>query len=61
MTKLKNTTHYICDKCADYDIKLDFIKLNKILLHVDLLTFTKTGKSLTGATYIKKKFGPAVR
>jgi len=57
MKKLKNITHYICEKCSDPN-KLGTTKLNKILWLIDCISYEKTGKSVTKATYIKRQYGP---
>jgi hypothetical protein len=54
--KLKSVVHYICH-AADKD-KLGSTKLNKILWYADSIYYLHTGKSLTGETYIKEKYGP---
>lgn len=57
--KFKDLVHYICHM-ADRD-ELGAIKLNKILWFSDMATYVKHGESLTGATYIKRQFGPVPR
>jgi len=60
MEKLKNITHYICEKCSD-PTKLGATKLNKILWFIDCMSYEKTGNPVTEATYIKRQFGPVPR
>ncbi len=55
--KLDALVHYVCAKCADPE-KLGATKLNKILWFADVFAFARYGQSVTGATYIKRQFGP---
>ena len=56
-TKLTRLAHYICFQCHDPSV-LGATKLNKILWYADLIAYLKTGKQITGETYIKQQFGP---
>lgn len=55
--KFKNLIHYACNRVADPSL-LGAIKLNKILWYVDGNTYMRTGRSLTGARYVKQPKGP---
>lgn len=57
--KFRVVVHFICSKC-DPD-KLGNVKLHKILYLADMLHFSATGNALTGADYVKQKFGPTAR
>lgn len=54
--KFDTLVHHICAK-SDTE-KLGAIKLNKILWFSDIVHFLTKGESITGATYIKRQFGP---
>lgn len=56
--KLKELVHYICDKAAADPSCLGSIKLNKVLWYSDAYSYLKTGKSITGETYVKRQHGP---
>lgn len=55
--KLKELILYVCSRCEQREL-LGSTKLHKILWFSDLVNFAKTGKSITGETYIKRQFGP---
>lgn len=55
--KLENAVHYIVSKCCNSK-KLGAVKLNKILWYADARSYLKTGRPITGVSYIKKRFGP---
>jgi hypothetical protein len=55
--RLDALIHYICHKCDDPS-KLGKTKLNKILWNIDALMFRRMGRTVSGATYIKKPHGP---
>ncbi len=55
--KLDALVHYICARC-DNPGMLGATKLNKVLWYSDVLAFAETGEPITGATYIKRQFGP---
>ncbi len=57
--KFRVVVHFVCSKC-DPD-KLGNVKLHKILYFADMLHFSATGSPLTGADYVKQKFGPTAR
>lgn len=55
--KLAKLTHYICFQ-RHAPRMLDATKLNKILWYTDLIAYLKTGKQITGETYVKQRYGP---
>ena len=50
--------HYICATC-DNPAQLGATRLNSILWHADAIRYADTGRSITGATYVRRQFGPA--
>ena len=58
--KFRTLVHYICWKCKD-PAALGSTKLNKVLWLSDLLWYRETGVPITGATYVKRQFGPVPR
>lgn len=60
--RLKAAIHYICEKASDTKSDaLDPVKLNKVLWYADAHSYMTTGRAITGATFIKKPFGPVAR
>jgi hypothetical protein len=59
-TQLKELTHYICWKAEDTST-LGATKLNKALWFADTLAYRLSGRSITGAVYVKRQFGPVPR
>jgi hypothetical protein len=55
--RFKMLVHYACASVDDPS-KLGAVKLNKIVWFSDVFAFQELGDSITGATYIKEKFGP---
>ena len=55
--KFKSLVQYICWRTDDPS-KLGAVKLNKILWLCDFTAFYRFSTSLTGARYVKQKFGP---
>ena len=55
--KLDALVHYVCARCENPS-KLGATKLNKVLWYSDVFAFAQEGKSITGAAYVKRKFGP---
>ena len=55
--KLDTLVHYVCYRCEDPS-RLGATKLNKVLWYADTRAFVSLGSSITGATYIKRQFGP---
>ena len=58
--KFDNLVLYIVSRCAD-PARLGAVRLRKILYYSDVLHYAKTGKPITGATYIKWENGPVPR
>jgi hypothetical protein len=56
-TRLDSLVHYVCARC-DNPSELDATKLNKILWYSDVFAFATYGRSITGAVYVKRQFGP---
>lgn len=56
--KFKTLVHYICSRCEDEPSRLGAVKLNKILWYSEIGNFVRTGTPLTGATFIKREYGP---
>lgn len=54
--KFKALVHYVCHKGGKR--RLGATKLNKILWYSDSIQYLHTGKSITGETYKKEKYGP---
>jgi hypothetical protein len=57
VAKFKSLVHYICWRCAD-PTKLGAVKLNKALWRADFSAYLELGVPVTGATYVKRQFGP---
>jgi hypothetical protein len=55
--KLKRLVHYVAWKAGKRDW-FGAVKLNKVLWFADARQFVLTGKPITGAVYIREKFGP---
>jgi uncharacterized phage-associated protein len=58
MLRLEEAILFICSTARPED-QLGAVKLNKILYYADMVNFAQTGKSITGATYVKRERGPA--
>ena len=56
--KFKTLVHYVCWRCSDDPASLGAVKLNKILWFSDVIAFAERGAPITGARYVKQKFGP---
>jgi len=56
--KFKSVVHYVCWRCSDEPSKLGSVKLNKTLWLSDLAAYYRRGRSITGARYVKRQFGP---
>lgn len=56
--KFKMLVHYICWRCRADPASLGAVKLNKILWFSDVIAFAERGAPITGARYVKQKFGP---
>jgi hypothetical protein len=57
LEKLRELTHYVCWKCDDPS-NLGATKLNKVLWLSDIMSYRLHGEPITGATYVKRQFGP---
>ena len=55
--KFKRLVHYVIWKAGKRDW-FGSTKLNKVLWFSDTQSFALTGKPITGATYVREKFGP---
>jgi hypothetical protein len=58
--KFKELVLYISRRC-EQDRAFGSVKLNKLLLFADFYAYAVTGKSITGAEYMKLERGPAPR
>jgi len=56
--KFKSLVHFVCFKRSGDLSKLGAVKLNKILWLSDFRAYYRLGKSITGARYVKREFGP---
>lgn len=56
--KFKDLVHYICWLSRDDPSKLGAVKLNKVLWFSEVISFAKFAKPITGARFVKQKFGP---
>jgi uncharacterized phage-associated protein len=57
MRRLEEAILFICTTCRQED-QLGAVKLNKVLYYSDMINYAKTGKSITGAAYVKRQRGP---
>jgi hypothetical protein len=55
--KFKRLVHYVVWKAGERP-GVGATKLNRVLWFSEVRTYTLTGKPITGATYIREKFGP---
>lgn len=55
--RMKTLILYVAERCGSYD-RFGKIKLNKTLFFADMNAYLATGKTLTGALYVKEQFGP---
>lgn len=58
--KFKELVIYVAQKSND-DPKFGSIKLNKIVAYSEMVHFANTGKSITGASYMKQPMGVVAR
>jgi hypothetical protein len=56
--RFKMLVHYVCWRYKDNTSKLGSTKLNKTLWLADFTRYYFSGSSITGARYVKQKFGP---
>jgi len=59
--KFKALIHYVCWLSRDKPVDLGAVKLNKILWFSEVIAFAKNGEPITGARFVKQKFGPVPR
>lgn len=57
-SKLQEAVHFVTRTMANDPDKLGAVKLQKILWYFDARAFFFTGRTATGATYVKKDHGP---
>ncbi|MDO9586768.1 MAG: Panacea domain-containing protein [Brevundimonas sp.] len=55
--KFKRLVHYVIAQAGSHP-GFGATKLNKVLWFADARQWTLTGKSITGATYVRQQFGP---
>lgn len=58
--KLRELMLHVAWQCATHQL-FGMIKLNKILFFSDMKAFAETGRSITGAAYEKREFGPVAK
>jgi hypothetical protein len=58
--KFKGLVHYVIWRAGDRD-GFGAVKLNKVLWFSDARTFMLRGRPITGAAYIREKYGPVPR
>jgi hypothetical protein len=58
--KLEEIVLYIAEM-SENDSKFASTKLNKLVWKADFTAFCETGRTITGASYQKEKFGPVPR
>ncbi|MGD0289029.1 MAG: Panacea domain-containing protein [Candidatus Binataceae bacterium] len=56
--RLRELILYVAEKCAT-DPEFNATKLNKILFYSDFVSYSKTGRPITGAAYKALEYGPA--
>ncbi len=56
--KFKTLVHHVCWLCRDDPSKLGAVKLNKVLWFAEVVSFAKGSGQITGARFVKQKFGP---
>lgn len=56
--KFKALVHYVCWLSREDPAKLGAVKLNKVLWFSEVISFAETGEPITGARFVKQKFGP---
>ncbi len=55
--KLKQLALYMATR-SENDPRFGRVKFNKLLFYADFIHYVKTGRSITGFTYIKMEYGP---
>ena len=61
MEKFKALVHHIIHECSNQPERLGATRLNKALWFSDVITYQIEGASITGETYVKRRFGPVPR
>lgn len=56
--KFKTLAHYICWRFKNDPSRLGAVKLNKSLWVADFTAYYTSGVPITGARYVKRKYGP---
>jgi hypothetical protein len=56
--KLREAVHFVCKKMALRPHLLGAVKLQKIIWYFDVKSYVFTGRTATGATFIKGQHGP---
>ena len=59
-TKFRTLVHYICWVCEDPRV-LGPVRLGRLLWYVERNEYISTGHPLSGATFVKRPYGPAPR
>jgi len=59
--KLREAVHFVCKKMALEPAKLGAVKLQKIIWYLDVRSYGLTGRTVTGATFVKGQYGPYTR
>jgi hypothetical protein len=54
--KLRAVILHTCQSCPPE--RLGAVKLHKVLYFLDMIHYAQSGSSVTGATYVKRPFGP---
>ena len=55
--KLQQLALYVATRCEN-DPRFSRVKLNKVIFYSDFTHYMKTGRSITGFSYIKMPYGP---
>lgn len=58
--KFRDLALYLAHKCKE-DPNFGMVKLWIMMYYCDFIAFQRTGKPITGATYVKKSWGPYPR
>ena len=56
--KFRDLALYLAHRSKD-DPNFGMVKLQLMMYYCDFIAYHRTGKSITGATYVKRPFGPA--
>ena len=58
MDRLKNAIHYVIHAANSEKLELGATQLLKIILFSDVISFIRRRRAITGATFVKGKYGP---